>query len=264
MCNTAPYMSIAVAYANRPTDCEMIQSALEMSSERQNERVNRSSRSRNQPVSLLITVILESWWNADLRYLSNQRREASAPAPSGLIFVQNKLPSDFAIPKLSTASPSDTPAPEEQQRRKPSPGDERLARRSRSTGIMSQERSTVPEGIPSSSLLEEIAISRFFHHYVSPTRTFFRLDLDFTHSVIDGASRRPVLAEAIIAMGILTLPNKDQAAYNAARLRHTRALRLTNKALQDSQYAKSDEVLMAVLLLGLYEVRDRCFLLKTL
>ena len=57
-------------------------------------------------------------------------------------------------------------------------------------------------------------------------------------------------------MGILTLPNKDRAAYSAARLRHSRALRLTNKALQNPQYAKSDEILMAVILLGLYEVRN--------
>ena len=63
-----------------------------------------------------------------------------------------------------------------------------------------------------------------------------------------------MLAEAIIAMGILTLPNKDRPAYAAARLRHTRALRFTNKALQNDEYAKSDEILMAVILLGLYEV----------
>ena len=114
---------------------------------------------------------------------------------------------------------------------------------------------SIPGAIPNSSLLEHIATSRFFHHYVSPTRTLFRLDLDFTQALIQKATKRGILAEAIIAMGILTLPKKDGSVHTAARIRHNRALRLTNVALRDSAYAESDEMLMAVILLGLYEVR---------
>lgn len=130
--------------------------------------------------------------------------------------------------------------------------------RDRETGPSSTgPSSAVPRSIPNSVLLEQVATSRFFHHYVSSTRTFFRLDLDFTHSVIEGASRRGILAEAIIAMGILTLPNKSRSACVAARIRHNRALRLTSKALRSPKYVMSDELLMAVILLGLYEVGKR-------
>ena len=159
------------------------------------------------------------------------------------------MPSDFATSAERKTSPTKRAPTEDRSLQRRSPAIDSQSRREYWIRI-GNERLTIPEGIPDSSLLEQIATSRFFHHYVSPTRTFWRLDLDFTHAVIDGASHRAVLAEAIVAMGILTLPNKDRSAYAAARLRHTRALRLTNKALQDDEYAKSDEILMAVLLLG--------------
>lgn len=115
----------------------------------------------------------------------------------------------------------------------------------------------VPATIPNSTLLEHIATSRFFHHYVSPTRSFCRLDLDYLSSIIDNASQRSTLAEAIIALGILTLPAEPQVIQPAARCRYSRALRFTNKALADAEHAKTDEVLMAVILLGLYQVSRR-------
>jgi hypothetical protein len=169
--------------------------------------------------------------------------------------MQNKVPADFAVANEGDVSPPE--AVQEERRQGQSSDDAHLGVHNRSLRDRRTGHSSIPRNIPNSSLLEHIATSRFFHHYVSPTRTFFRLDLDFTHSVIDGAFKRAILAEAIIAMGILTLPNKSRAAYTAARVRHTRALRLTNKALLNLEYAKSDEMLMAVILLGLYEVSER-------
>ena len=119
----------------------------------------------------------------------------------------------------------------------------------------------VPATIPNSTLLEHVATSRFFHHYVSPTRTFNRLDLDFATAVIDNAAMRSTLDEIVIALGILTLPRKTEASYTAARSRYARALRMTNQALQDPEEAKSDGVLMAVILLSCFEVSsnlNRC------
>ena len=169
--------------------------------------------------------------------------------------MQNKIPADFAVANQGDVSPPD--AEHEERRPGESSDDSHLGVHNRSLRDRRTRNSSIPRDIPNSSLLEHIATSRFFHHYVSPTRTFFRLDLDFTHHVIDGASKRAILAEAIIAMGILTLPNKSRAAYMAAKIRHTRALRLTNKALLNPEYAKSDEMLMAVILLGFYEVSER-------
>lgn len=112
----------------------------------------------------------------------------------------------------------------------------------------------IPPTIPNSTLLEHIATSRFFHHYVSADRTFCRLDLDYTTFIIDNATMRAALAECIIALGILTLPRRSEASCMAARLRYARALRLTNHALRDKAEAKSDEILMAVILLSFFEV----------
>lgn len=116
--------------------------------------------------------------------------------------------------------------------------------------------SKVPATIPNSALLEHVATSRFFHHYVSPSRTAYRLNLDFTSWVIDHATTRNILAEVIIALGILTLPQQNSASLLAARCRYTRAIRLTNEAIADTKLVKTDGVLMAVILLGLYEVSE--------
>ena len=66
----------------------------------------------------------------------------------------------------------------------------------------------LPACISNSSLLEHIATSRFFHHYVSPNRTFYQLDLDFTSSIVDQANRRSMLAEIIIALGRRQSPRR--------------------------------------------------------
>lgn len=120
-----------------------------------------------------------------------------------------------------------------------------------------KEFAQLPPTIANASLLEHIATSRFFYHYVFPNRSFCRLDLDFTTSVIACSTKRGILAEVIIALGILTLPRKTSASCLAARCRYSRALRLITQALEDPVEAKSDGVLMAVILLGLFEVSTR-------
>lgn len=112
----------------------------------------------------------------------------------------------------------------------------------------------LPAQIPNSSLLEHVAISNFFQQYVSPEHTFYRLNLDFVTNVIDDAQGRRKLTEIIIALGILILPNRSSSSVVAARTRYTKALRLTNEALAQPDSARTDEALLAVILLGLYEV----------
>lgn len=178
-----------------------------------------------------------------------------------LVFTRSKGPADFR-PKQSTKTVSSRRKRKETIRglsksNHLSPSKPEQDDASETSPRDTACKDVVPPAIPNSSLLEHIATSRFFHHYVSPTRTCFRLDLDFTSFVIDNAAMRSTLSEAVIALGILTLPRKSSASCTAARLRYGRALKLTNEALRNDTAAKSDEVLMAVILLSFFEVRTR-------
>ena len=173
-----------------------------------------------------------------------------------LIFVPSKGPSDFIQGRAPRSKPrrsrtSETTARSDGNRRtrlsdKKSPS---TSRRSPSSTA-----SSLPPTIPNSSLMEYIAVTQFFYHYVSPSRTFCRLDLDYVSSVIDRATKRNILTEAIISLGVLTLPIPTRVSRAAASTRYARALRLTKQALCESMFATTDEALMAVILLGLYEV----------
>ena len=112
----------------------------------------------------------------------------------------------------------------------------------------------LPASIPVSTFLEYIATSHFFSNYVSKNRTFARLDLDFTSEIVDRASNRSALAEAVVALGILTLPKQSPRHRQAAQYRYSRALRFMHRALSDTSKATSDETMLGVILLGLYEV----------
>lgn len=175
-----------------------------------------------------------------------------------LVFTKSKGPADFR-PKQSTKTVNSrrkrkATIREISKSKHASPGTPEEGDASEASPRDTACKDLVPPTIPNSTLLEHIATSRFFHHYVSPTRTCFRLDLDFTSFVIDNAAMRSTLSEAVIALGILTLPRKSSASCTAARLRYARALKLTNEALRNDTAAKSDEVLMAVILLSFFEV----------
>ena len=247
------HKAISETWASDEKQRNVCQAVSKMSPTDWTRSQTRSSRTSTQPVSNQGQAV-DLLHGTDMWRIVYQEDRHERRRPSHLIFMQNKVPADFAAANQSAASTLADIEGDKVRRRGKSSDDAHPSAYDRSSRDRKTRHSSIPRDIPNSSLLEHIATSRFFHHYVSPTRTFFRLDLDFTHAVIDGASKRAILAEAIVAMGILTLPNKSRAAYLAARIRHTRALRLTNKALRDAEFAKSDEVLMAVILLGLYEV----------
>lgn len=174
------------------------------------------------------------------------------------MFTRSKGPADFSHEQSRNVAASCRIRKVRQRKNERSKEAQQLTESEQETATKDSSQVMLPEHvpatIPNSTLLEHIATSRFFHHYVSPSRTFCRLDLDFTSFVIDNAAMRSTLAEIVIALGILTLPRKTDASCMASRLRYARALRLTNRALRDEIEAKSDEVLMAVILLSFFEV----------
>jgi hypothetical protein len=64
------------------------------------------------------------------------------------------------------------------------------------------------------------------------------------------------LLESMISLGVAGLSNtgKSPEVMSAARRRYAIALRLTNTALADPTQVKTDQTLMAVLVLALFEV----------
>ena len=196
--------------------------------------------------------------NADYRPSSqraSKKTKKECPQKPALVFTRNKGPSDYAAESTVLVNGQINKARTSSKSTSHDGVDEAQFDPTLDLSTYSKPRSmSMPNTIPNSSLLEHIATSRFFHHYGCPKRTFYRLELDYISSVIDNATNRGILAEIIIALGILTWPSKSPASRLAARCRYARALRLTNQALVDAKQTNTDEVLMAVILLGCYEV----------
>ena len=113
---------------------------------------------------------------------------------------------------------------------------------------------------PVSPRLEQIAVGRFFSDYVvdthasNPEQGWNDLLPDmFGRSSSDSCLHVSVIANSLANLaGRQSLPElKDSAA-----AKYCQALELTNAALQNPEEATRDETLLAVSLLGLYEVRS--------
>lgn len=99
--------------------------------------------------------------------------------------------------------------------------------------------------------LEDRAIGFFATNYV--------LDgfLNYLSMAYNTWPASAALSESIISLGIAGLSNTEKSSEGMceARRRYAIALRLTNTALADPTQVKTDQILMAVLLLALFEVR---------
>lgn len=107
------------------------------------------------------------------------------------------------------------------------------------------------------SLPEDLATWLFFRQYVEEDSSGSKTDLDFLPVVYNHATIRGALSEIIVALG-MTLnveARQDAEVMVTAQRKYASALRQTNESLSDPKRAKSDELLVAVMLLALYEVR---------
>ena len=106
-----------------------------------------------------------------------------------------------------------------------------------------------------STPVEEQATCFFFQNYVlDDFKGYYR----YVPSVYSTLPAGCALAEAITSLGMAGIANskKDTRLMINANFKYTSALRTVNAALRDPCEAKTDQTLVAVMLLGLFEVRS--------
>ena len=103
---------------------------------------------------------------------------------------------------------------------------------------------------------EDVAIAFFFTHYMTVNSQSEKAHLDFLPSMCTALLMDSPLPSAIVSVGMAGLANKKKAPdiMIAARRKYTSALGLTMAALSKTASATTDQTLIAVILLGLYEV----------
>lgn len=105
--------------------------------------------------------------------------------------------------------------------------------------------------------IEDEASSYFFHHFVSKDSVITASLYDFLPAIYhQGIGQNDPLPDIVAATGLAGIANisRSSEVMLAARAKHTEVLRITNAALRDPERAKADSTLMAVLLLGMFEI----------
>ena len=107
--------------------------------------------------------------------------------------------------------------------------------------------------------LEHQASSFFFSSYVSNNWGIFRSYFNHIPTLYDRLPSNSAFSSIIVALGMVGLSNFRHAPGLAKsyRTKYALALRSVNAALQDPEEAKKDQTLIAIMLLGAYEVSAR-------
>jgi hypothetical protein len=108
---------------------------------------------------------------------------------------------------------------------------------------------------------EEQAISYVFHNYMSEdndsasSRGYF----DYLPALYRRSRPGSVLADAVMALGMVGIANsnRDSALLNKAIIKYSATARAVSTRLGELELAKQDDILISVLLLGLFEVSVR-------
>jgi hypothetical protein len=120
----------------------------------------------------------------------------------------------------------------------------------------------VPTALPFD--VTECAINRFFFDYTLPIARPFGLThagiFDYVPAVFASAPSSSSLREAISAVSLANFDRRTGFAIEGNRINVERhygnALRLVKKEMQDPATASSDQLVLAVQMLGIFEVRD--------
>jgi hypothetical protein len=104
--------------------------------------------------------------------------------------------------------------------------------------------------------LKELSMAFYWTNYVLPNPTSTNGYLDYLSILYSKRPTSAALSEVITSLGMAGISNlrKSSEIMVEARRSYATALRLTNTALADPTQVKTDETLMAVLLLAFYEV----------
>lgn len=111
---------------------------------------------------------------------------------------------------------------------------------------------------------EEQAVCHVFHHYVSTDNrlTASKGYLDFLPELMHASSpsHHPYLSDAVIALGLAGMANLNRSGCTTrrAKLKYNKAVIRISQLLGDTSEAKKDELLVAVMILGLFEASSTC------
>jgi hypothetical protein len=103
---------------------------------------------------------------------------------------------------------------------------------------------------------EDQATCFFFRNYVLDNPPLNNGSFQYLSDIYSSEEVRPALGDCVAALGMVGLSNfwKATNIMVKATLKYNSALRLISTQLRDPKQAKSDQTLVAVMLLGLYEV----------
>lgn len=103
---------------------------------------------------------------------------------------------------------------------------------------------------------EDQAMCFFFQNYVFDNQDFKNGNFQYLSSIYATEEFRPALTDCIAALGMAGLANfwKASNIMSKAHTKYNSAIRSVSTMLADLETAKSDQTLVAVMLLGLYEV----------
>lgn len=105
--------------------------------------------------------------------------------------------------------------------------------------------------------LEERATCYFFYNYViDGSDNRLHMGYQYLKTIYLNEVVSSTMTDAIVALGLAGIANtfKDRKIMISAASRYNAALQSVNKALEDTEEAKKDQTLGAVMLLSLYEV----------
>jgi hypothetical protein len=113
--------------------------------------------------------------------------------------------------------------------------------------------------------LDDQATCYFFHNYVLERDQFVRGNFQYLSDVYGGEEVGIGLSDSVAALGMAGMAHfwKSPNIMANAHMKYNSALRQISTQLRHVEEAKSDQTLIAVMLLGLYEVRSYCFQFQT-
>jgi hypothetical protein len=108
--------------------------------------------------------------------------------------------------------------------------------------------------------VDDLAISIFLRNYVISPSDISNGHLNHLPSLYNQTYHQGVLPVTISAVGLALMSNIHRAPeiMAVARKKYATAVKMTNTALQCEQESKADSTLMAVILLGMFEVSISC------
>jgi hypothetical protein len=111
---------------------------------------------------------------------------------------------------------------------------------------------------------EEQAICFFFQNYIIDESSLARGYFDYLPAIYCKSEKNNVLQDAIVATGLAGLANFHRASnvMMRANFKYCRAVREISIALAELERAKEDQTLIAVMLLGAYEVKPDSYQLQ--